>query len=105
EVDEHARAVFGEPQRDGPADSAPGAGDHDLATIRGHGAPRVSIGDCWSTRTVSRSRSPCALSSPVAGTIAKSSVADATRRPSTSHAALTVHAASFPVARVQRTRS
>src|SRR5438552_2484782 len=117
EVEEDACPGLCEAQRDRAPDPAAAARDEDLAPLRGVGGPHVhvahapppsrvmSIGAARSTRTVSRRRSTCPLSASTALTRAKSSTAEATRRPSTSAVALTVHPASSPAMRTQRTWS
>src|SRR5207245_418949 len=88
EAHEDARAGLGEAERDGAPDPAPASRDQDLA-LRAHGAaPRAasSSGDRWRSRASPPSRAALAAAS-VPGCVASSaysSVAVATRRPSTS---------------------
>src|SRR5881296_691139 len=95
EAHEDARAGLGEAERDGAPDPAPASRDQDLA-LRAHGAaPRAasSSGDRWSSRASAPSRAALAAASVpgCAASSAYSSVAVATRRPSTSAVAASTH--------------
>src|SRR5439155_166277 len=91
EADEDARAGAGEAERDGAPDPASPSRDQDLAPRRAQGAIPLaagarSSGDRRSSRASVASRAALANASVPgrAGSRAYSSVADATRRPSTS---------------------